>query len=276
MFCVRSGSACFPRYVLDRYPTTLGGFGLRRLKSNYTGACIRVRRSSDNSELDIGFVGDDLDTAALSSFIGVFSAYVTTWYDQSGNGNNRTQTTGANQPRIASGGVIDTVAGYPAIFFSGTNRLEAFGALVTNQNLSSFIVLVNNKGSLGTTNNTTALYDQGSNQFAFACQNAGTTAYGQGTGPTASYKNGTSIAMATRANVQTALTGTARMQLSLCNFYVNGTWGGLGLMGYAVTVPPAGGGFDYQGYCLEEIVYIGNMDSKRVGVENYQRPYFGL
>jgi hypothetical protein len=41
-------------------------YSLRRLRSDYTGAAIRVRRSSDNAELDIGFTGDgDLDTVAL-------------------------------------------------------------------------------------------------------------------------------------------------------------------------------------------------------------------
>lgn len=35
------------------------------------------------------------------------SAYVTTWYDQSGNGNHATQSTADNQPRIVNQGIID-------------------------------------------------------------------------------------------------------------------------------------------------------------------------
>jgi hypothetical protein len=44
----------------------------RRLRTAYTGPAIRVRRSSDNAEVDIGFTPDgDLDSAALSAFVGL-------------------------------------------------------------------------------------------------------------------------------------------------------------------------------------------------------------
>lgn len=49
----------------------------------YTGFCIRVRRASDNSELDIGFVGEEIDALAISSFAGINgTAWVTRIYFQ--------------------------------------------------------------------------------------------------------------------------------------------------------------------------------------------------
>lgn len=105
-------------------PTAL--FSFRKLNPAYSGNCMKVRRSTDNTTLDIGFVGGVLDTAALLAFVGAGNGFVHTWYDQSGNGNNVTQTTAsAAQPRIVSGGVLDTSDGYPAIYFNGVSG-EAF------------------------------------------------------------------------------------------------------------------------------------------------------
>lgn len=91
-------------------------YGLRRLSLATTGPLVRVRRSSDNTEADIGATSTgDLDTAALLSFAGAGSAFVTTWYDQSGNGRHATQTTTAAQPRLVSNGVVETKNGRPTI-----------------------------------------------------------------------------------------------------------------------------------------------------------------
>jgi hypothetical protein len=43
------------------------------------------------------------------------NGFVTTWYDQSGNGNDLAQTTSANQARICFGGIIDTLNDKPAL-----------------------------------------------------------------------------------------------------------------------------------------------------------------
>ena len=95
--------------VLDTLPASAAAYSVRRLRSAYTGALIRVRRSSDSTEQDIGpTLGGNLNTTALTTFCGANSCFVTTWYDQSGNTRNATQATLANQPRIVNAGVIDT------------------------------------------------------------------------------------------------------------------------------------------------------------------------
>lgn len=107
---------------LDSYTSNLWGvYSLRRQISSYAGSAIRVRRSSDNTEQDIGFSSGELDTASLTSFVGANNAYVTKWYDQSGAGNDLAQSTQANQPRIVSSGVVDKYDNKPAVYFDGSN-----------------------------------------------------------------------------------------------------------------------------------------------------------
>jgi SPP1 family predicted phage head-tail adaptor len=107
--------------LLDLYPDAAVAYSLRKLRTAYTGSAVRVRRSSDNTEQDIGFVAEELDTVSLLAFCGIGNGFVTTWYDQSGNANNATQTTQASQPQIVSSGVIIISNGEPTIDFNGTN-----------------------------------------------------------------------------------------------------------------------------------------------------------
>ena len=43
--------------LLDTYSGASVAYSLRKLSSTYSGSTIRVRRSSDNTEQDIGFTG---------------------------------------------------------------------------------------------------------------------------------------------------------------------------------------------------------------------------
>ena len=56
--------------LLDTYTGAAVAYSLRQLRTAYTGSAIRVRRSSDNAEQDINFVGGDLDTQSLLDFVG--------------------------------------------------------------------------------------------------------------------------------------------------------------------------------------------------------------
>jgi hypothetical protein len=115
------GSEDIESLLLDFYPNAAAAYSVRKLKAAYTGSAIRVRRSSDNTEQDIGFVSNVLDTFALTSFCGAGNGFVTTWYDQSGNGRNATQTTASNQPQIVSSGSVITYNGKPTMTYDGLN-----------------------------------------------------------------------------------------------------------------------------------------------------------
>ena len=79
-----------------------GIYALYRANSSYTGATIRLRRSADSVTSD--FYADiygnltDASGTSFTSWISSSTAYVDTWYDQSGSGNHATQSTTANQP----------------------------------------------------------------------------------------------------------------------------------------------------------------------------------
>ena len=112
-----------PALPLDAL-TAGAAYSVRRLRTAYTGPLMRVRRSSDNTEQDIGYRGDNwLDETALLTFVGAGSGFVVTWYDQSGNARNVSQATTANQPRIVNSGAVDKFDGVPELEFDGSNDL---------------------------------------------------------------------------------------------------------------------------------------------------------
>lgn len=106
----------FDTGLIDTYPAAMA-FSVRQLSSTAT-SCMRVKRSSDNAEADIGFAynasygGYWIDEAALLAHCGASDGYVVTWYDQSGNGRN---ATAIGSPRIVGSGVVDKVNSRPAV-----------------------------------------------------------------------------------------------------------------------------------------------------------------
>ena len=109
--------------ILDTYGNgVVAGYSLRKLKAGYAGSAIEVRRSSDGTLQDIGFDSNgNLDTTSLLAFVGAGNGYVQKWYDQSGNGEDMEQGTGANQPQIVASGNVIEQNSLPAIRFDGTN-----------------------------------------------------------------------------------------------------------------------------------------------------------
>lgn len=107
--------------LLDDYSGAAAAYSLRLLSSTYTGDAIRVRRASDNTEQDIGFVNNELDTSTLETFCSGTNGFVKTWYDQSGNANDASQTTAANQPQIVSSGSVILENGKASLQFDGSN-----------------------------------------------------------------------------------------------------------------------------------------------------------
>jgi hypothetical protein len=118
-----------PALILDTYPAT-AAFSVRKLRTAYSGNSMRVRRSSDNAEQDIAFSGNVLDTASLLSFVGTGgtdNGFVTTFYDQSGNGLNIAQNVAVNQPKIVNAGAVVGLTGTgstrPTLSFDGSNEI---------------------------------------------------------------------------------------------------------------------------------------------------------
>jgi len=124
-------------YLSNIFGNPAAGYSLRKLTPNsvYSGAAIRVRRSSDNTEQDIDFVSSlanaIIDTTALLTFVGAGDGFVTVFYNQNGSGEDLTQTTASNQPRIVLSGVVDTLNGLPSLVFDGTNDFMSGGNILS-------------------------------------------------------------------------------------------------------------------------------------------------
>lgn len=114
-----------PPYVglLDTYTSADMAFSMFKLRTAYSGNCLRVRRSSDNTEQDIGFVNNYLDTASLLTFVGSNNGFVVKWYDQSGNARDLSRATAVNQPQIVSSGTLSTRNGIAVMSATSTQSL---------------------------------------------------------------------------------------------------------------------------------------------------------
>lgn len=125
-----------------------------KVRAAYSGDVLRVRRSSDNAECDVEFLNDWVSLnspinnlsagsgATLTAWAGSDSCYVVTWFDQSGNARNASQSTAANQPMIMSGGALLTGAnGRACVRFDGSNdRMATAGGLSISQPQTGLVV----------------------------------------------------------------------------------------------------------------------------------------
>ncbi len=110
-----SNSATLQALLLDVFSGATAAYSLRRLREDYVGDVVRVRRSSDSAESD--FSAAEVSDGTLLSWVGAGSGFVTTWYDQVGS-NNAVQATSGNQPRIVNAGVLETNdKGFPCVRF---------------------------------------------------------------------------------------------------------------------------------------------------------------
>lgn len=139
------GGAPTPTFngLLDLYPNAATAYSLRLLRHDYSGYAIRVRRDTDNAEMDIGFLNNVLDHSSLLYHVTdgglnpTANGYVTTWYDQSGWTRNATNGIASRQPLILRAGTILTSGGKPTI--QGSNSSLATLIFSANVVRSYFI-----------------------------------------------------------------------------------------------------------------------------------------
>ena len=247
--------------LLDTYSGAAAAYSLRQLSSSYSGSAIRVRRSSDNTEQDIGFASNELDVTALASFCSGTNGFVTTWYDQSGNGNNAKQTTAASQPKVYDyiTGVI-TDNGKPSVYFNGSTGQMTLGSLFTQQPFT--IMGVNNlglsSGILGDNNNG-FFGHRASGEIIL--RTSVSLAYG-------SYPTSQNLfwGLANSTNSQIYMNGVFGVQGDAGNTYSG--WVYLGYAGAYGTRPT--------GYISEIIAYNSDQSSNRTGIETNINNFYSI
>jgi hypothetical protein len=113
---------------LDLGSPSAAAYSLRKLTKQYTGSAIRIRRSGDNAEQDIGFDGAGLDNSAISTFIA------------SGWSNllpNPTLTVDANSNGIADGWETYNATGATYSIDDSAQKIANSGVAVSNYLLCS-------------------------------------------------------------------------------------------------------------------------------------------
>jgi hypothetical protein len=247
--------------LLDDYSNAAAAYSLRKLDKDYTGNAIRVRRSNDNTEQNIGFVGNDLDTTSLKTFVGVNSGFVTTWYDQSGNARNATQTTAANQPRIVNAGTVERVNTKPSIFLDGSNDFFAFTSTRTSANDIYYVI--------NTTDNSFAIHtNDNSGGFGYLAtqSSANTGLYGNYGTPTL-YVNNTLRTPANRGDIYTYYNGITTLT-SVINANLNNLiW---------QNTPRIGAVYLFAGRISEFVLFDVSNSSNRTGIETNINSYYGI
>jgi hypothetical protein len=249
-------------YLLDSYSSAAAAYSLRKLRTAYTGNAMRVRRSSDNGEQNIGFdANGNLDTESLLSFVGAGNGFVTTWYDQSGNVYNAYQSTAINQPLIVSSGLLTTNGGKPAIrCVSGT------GLLI-------------NQISLGTTHSMFAVIDWTSGNREYFGSFGNSWAFYQVDGE---YKANGAFGRTNASFTTNRFLGTLLRVNTQLQYYQNST-----TLGSPFTINSNNSfnlsnliGEDYNwgfaGDQQEAIIYTSSMASSRIGIESNINSYYSI
>ena len=266
--------------LLDTYSGAAAAYSLRLLDSSYVGSAIRVRRSSDNTEQDIGFnVFGELDTVSLLAFAGTGDAFVKVWYDQAST-NDATQTTTANQPKIVSSGAVIVENGKPAVenVLSGKQGLNIPSFTI---NLSDFTCTLVSKFYADSSTegrpimingDTQATYDYRYKQFSITRDR-----FYLGTSTVQSYSNNVSYTSNNNLQLHT---------ITPTNGYVDGTSAGtFGTAGEDLDLNPA---FNYltsgdigrdrgtHANTSEVIIWTADQTGNRAGIETNINTFYSI
>ncbi len=148
--------------LLDSFPNAGAAYSLRKLRKDYEGPCVTLRKTN-GSLASFGFFSDYLDTAQVKSWCGSLNTdtcWVVNWFDQSLAKRTVSQTTNSNQPRILTSGTLEKRGNFVSIRFDGVDdymqRTLGFSisAPVTTFSLNTYSVL-----------SSTYLYDLGNDDF---------------------------------------------------------------------------------------------------------------
>ena len=253
------------KYILDIYGGAAAAYSLRSLSKD-TIDVVRVRRSVDNAESD--FTADEITDGTLLAWVGNTASdngFVTTWYDQSGNSNDATQGTAANQPKIVNAGSTITDGGKPSILINqsiskgllipiaASSRQDFFQVHKTNDD--GLIVF---KDSLSTL------------RYAYAAQDGNTsTTLHSNYGTPSLYVNSSAQSPANRDELYTLLSTNSQVLMSSIGGD-SSAWTGDFIWGYYSSSNI------YNGNVQEIIFYNSDQSANRTGIEQNINNYYNI
>lgn len=267
------------------------------------GAPVRIRvvgGTYDAYEFDLYF--DDNESISLSSYVadtyeisdgatqvtanltlgtlqtlvdaGMIEATVCVWYDQSGNGNDATQTQTLAQPTIFTGGAVVIENGEPAVQFDGID--DEFALSLSGLNINNLSVSTVCKSDVTTGNRMQFTLNTGSNQryWHYMASGPDTMWYGGTTqishgAMTTDQRLRTFIAGSTSGAARSFLNGT---EASTSNSLVSGTISANEqFLGNYHT-----GSFYWDGTMQEFLVWGADQYSNRTGIEATINNYYDI
>ena len=128
---------------LDEAPGAVAGYGLRPLRMDYCGPLITIRRSSDNATADVYPSNGSLPLSEIAAWAAGSTVYVSSWRDQSGNGNDISQSVSSQQPALT----LNAYKNLPGVTFSYARQSylsASFPWVIGNGNWSAQTVILGN------------------------------------------------------------------------------------------------------------------------------------
>ena len=258
--------------LLDVYSGAHAVYSLRRLRSNYTGPAVRLRRSNDSETLDIGFDSDgNLDIAACNALFNGSNLTVKKWYDQSGNGNDVTQSTNSAQPLLYNTSGLISLNGRPVLQFLGNDGLPFDESGLDVGSLSAFSVFKYDN-TAGTQRAITLSGYENDRRFYIGHMDGGNFAYTYGNASVGSATGNTNV------NLHTMIAGAT---IGHAEGFVNGVSVGntslvTGQAGNDTGIGRLGGSDPMEGFVSELIVYGSDQSVNRTVIENNINAYYSI
>jgi hypothetical protein len=255
-------------YLLDTY-SAAAAYSLRQLKTGVTNV-VRVRRSSDNAESD--FTADEITDGTLTTWTGANDGFVVTWYDQSGNAVDATQSTAGSQPQIVSSGSVITKGSLPAVDFVSSDRMQTSTTSIMDD--ASLPISIFSVSSADSTETVGAIVSGNNTQFRQFCDSR--TTPNRNIGVNTVYANMSTARVDTN---QRLLSGFIDASYNMSSFD-NGATGGTATAGTwassALELGAQGSSTYLNGKIQEVIVFNSDESSNRTAIESDINTYYSI
>jgi len=255
--------------LLVYYPGAAAAYSLRNLTENNISV-VRVRRDNDDAEQD--FTATEVSDGTLAAWVGAGNnGFVRTWYDQSGNIKNATQSIVGNQPKVvdANQGLI-TENGKAALNFTGSQffntSVSLNNALISVFAVNTYNNVLRNSGFLGAQNS--------AQDFTYMIVNPGFVYFGNGSG-----SNYFAIDQRGLLSLETPVLTTA-IAISSQNrqIFTNGNPSSVNTVNYSTgfTLRISSRDQPLNKPAQELIVYSSNQSTNRTGIEANINAYYSI
>ncbi len=195
------------------------------------------------------------------------SAYATTWYDQSGSGNDATQATSTAQPLLIRAGVTNTVNGKAALSFDGTTTLSNDN-YTGSARTDSFYVMQSSDDYFFTPSNRAGSVANAGWLANSASTNTTIIGGNYNSGGNQLFVNGSEAVVSTRQDVQSVLaTGSQILRSD-----IDATTAAWTAMAWGADYT----GAEFSGNLQEWIIYDSDQSANRIGIETNINDHYGI